>query len=168
MPTDYSYTEVKDADGNLLEIQFMPSTLETIDRALHDFIDKELNLHVNTNKGWSKVPTIWVSAERAFQIKNNKNLRDSSGVLKLPLATIERTSVVKDPTFKGTITLGGSMSQQPEGLTKRSLQTLKMPGRQENMELTITLATGRSTSPAPPLIRAGSSLKQFTSPSLFM
>ena len=102
MPTDYSYTEVKDADGNLLEIQFMPSTLETIDRALHDFIDKELNLHVNTNKGWSKVPTIWVSAERAFQIKNDKNLRDSSGVLKLPLATIERTSVVKDPTFKGT------------------------------------------------------------------
>ena len=102
MPTDYSYKEVKDADGNLLEIQFMPSTLETIDRALHDFIDKELNLHVNTNKGWSKVPTIWVSAERAFQIKNDKDLRDSSGVLKLPLATIERTSVVKDPTFKGT------------------------------------------------------------------
>ncbi len=102
MPPDYTHTEIKDADGNLKEVQFMPSTLETVDRALFNFIDKELDLHVNTNKGWSKVPVIWVSAERAYQIKKDKDLRDSSGVLKLPLATIERTSVVKDPAFKGT------------------------------------------------------------------
>lgn len=99
---DYSFTEIKDANGNLQEIQFMPSTLETIDRALYTFLNDELNLHVNTNKGWSKVPILWVSAERAFQIKNNKDLRDSNGALRLPLMTVERTSVVKDPTFKGT------------------------------------------------------------------
>ena len=103
MPHDYSYTEIEDASSGLIkEITFMPSTLETIDHALFRFIDEELNLHVNTNKGWSKVPTIWVSAERAFQIKNDKDLRDSAGALKLPLATIERTSVVKDPAVKGT------------------------------------------------------------------
>ena len=99
---DYSFTEIKDVDGKLQEIQFMPSTLETIDRALFSFLDKELDLHVSTNKGWSKVPVLWVSAERAFQIKNDKELRDSNGVLKLPLMTVERTSVAKDPTFKGT------------------------------------------------------------------
>jgi hypothetical protein len=99
---DYSFTEIKDANGKLQEIQFMPSNLETIDRALFSFLDKELDLHVSTNKGWSKVPVLWVSAERAFQIKNDKELRDSNGVLKLPLMTVERTSVAKDPTFKGT------------------------------------------------------------------
>jgi len=99
---DYSFTEIKDANGNLQEIQFMPSTLETIDRALFSFLNEELDLHVNTNKGWSKVPVLWVSAERAFQIKNDKELRDSNGVLKLPLMTVERTSVAKDSTFKGT------------------------------------------------------------------
>jgi hypothetical protein len=102
MPPDYSHTEIKDVDGYIKEVSFMPSTLETIDRALFNFIDSEINIHVNTNKGWNKVPTIWVSAERAFQIKNDKDLRDSNGVLKLPLTTIERTSVVKDPSFKGT------------------------------------------------------------------
>ena len=103
MAVDYTFTEVQDAnDGALKEVNFMPSTLETIDRALYSFIDSELDLHVNTNKGWTKVPSIWVAAERAFQIKNDKDLRDSNGVLKLPLATIERTSVTKDPNFKGT------------------------------------------------------------------
>jgi len=102
MPPDYSYTEIEDANENLGEVQFMPSTLETIDRAFFKFADEELDIHVNTNKGWKKVPTIWVSAERAFQIKDDKDLRDSKGVLKLPLMTIERTSVEKDPSFKGT------------------------------------------------------------------
>ena len=102
MPPDYSYTEIEGANENIGEVQFMPSTLETIDRALFKFADEELNIHVNTNKGWKKVPIIWVSAERAFQIKDNKELRDSTGVLKLPLITIERTSVEKDPGFKGT------------------------------------------------------------------
>ena len=103
MAADYTYTEIEDANGGALkEVTFMPSTLETIDRALFNFIDSKLDLHVNTNKGWAKVPSIWVSAERAFQIKNDKDLRDSNGVLKLPLTTIERTSVVKDPNFKGT------------------------------------------------------------------
>ena len=87
--------------GQLKDIEFMPSTLETIDGALYDYIHEILNLHASTNKGWKKVPIIWVSAERAFQIKNNKDLRDSKGVLKLPLITIERTDVVKDASFKG-------------------------------------------------------------------
>ena len=89
---DYSYTEIKDVDGYIKEVSFMPSTLETIDRALFNFIDSEINIHVNTNKGWNKVPTIWVSAERAFQTKKDEGVRDKEGTLVLPLISIERSS----------------------------------------------------------------------------
>ena len=81
--------------------EIMPSTLETIDQAFYTWLDETLNVFSTTNKGWNKVPLIWVSAERAFQIKSNKDLRDDYGVLKLPLMTIERTEIVKDPTRKG-------------------------------------------------------------------
>ena len=102
--TDYSHTEIKDVNGNLKEIVLAPSTIETIDKALFEYVDQTLNLHANTSKGWKKTPVIWVSSERAFQIKNNKDIRDSSGVLKLPLITLERTSMTKDPSFRGTFT----------------------------------------------------------------
>ena len=102
MPPDYSHTEIKDANGILKEIVFMPSTVETIDQAIYKYIDESLDLHSNTNKGWKKAPVIWVATERSHQIKNNRDLRDNQGVLKLPLITIERSSMVKDPAFRGT------------------------------------------------------------------
>tara|TARA_R110000824_G_scaffold64253_2_gene167951 strand:+ start:3876 stop:4808 length:933 start_codon:yes stop_codon:yes gene_type:complete len=102
MPPDYSHTEIKDVDGKLKEIVFMPSTIETIDQAVYKYIDESLDLRSNTNKGWKKIPVIWVAHERSHQIKNNRGLRDSQGVLKLPLITIERSSMVKDPAFRGT------------------------------------------------------------------
>ena len=83
------------------EISIMPSTIETIDKAFFRWLDEELNIFSTTNKGWKKVPVIWVSAERAHQIKNNKDLRDPNGVLRLPLITLERSSIVKDPSSKG-------------------------------------------------------------------
>lgn len=94
----------KENEANLKEITFMPSTLETIDRAFFEFIDETLNIFSTTNKGWIKTPVLWVSAERAFQIKSDKALRDSNGVLKLPIITIEKTSVTKDSTMHGRLT----------------------------------------------------------------
>ena len=102
MPPDYSHTEIKDVDGKLKEIVFMPSTIETIDQAVYKYIDESLDLHSNTNKGWKKTPVIWVAHERSHQIKNNRDFRDNQGVLKLPLITLERSSMVKDPAFRGT------------------------------------------------------------------
>ena len=99
---DYSYTEIDGADGIIKEINLMPSTIETIDQALFSYINDNLNLHTTTNKGSKKTPLIWVSSERAFQIKDNRDLRDNNGSLKLPLMTLERTSMSKDPAFKGT------------------------------------------------------------------
>ena len=101
MPHDYGYTQIEKVDGKLKEVTFMPSTIETIDQAFFKFIDEELNVSSNTNKGFKKVPVIWVSAERAFQIKRDKGLRDDKGVLKLPLITIERKAMKKDPSMKG-------------------------------------------------------------------
>jgi hypothetical protein len=82
------------------EIPFEPSTLETIDQAMFDWV-KKLKIHTTTNKGWDEVPLIWVSAERAYQIKHEKELRDSDGSLILPLMTIERSALTKDFNRKG-------------------------------------------------------------------
>jgi hypothetical protein len=83
------------------EYEIMPSTLETIDTAFYNWLDETLDVSATTNKGWNKVPLLWVSAERTFQSKADKDLRDANGVLKFPVITIERTSIVKDPTRKG-------------------------------------------------------------------
>tara|TARA_Y100000034_G_C6853813_1_gene387685 strand:- start:352 stop:1272 length:921 start_codon:yes stop_codon:yes gene_type:complete len=130
---DYSYTEVKDASGKLKEVIFMPSTLEIIDTALFEYIDNELDIHTKTNKGWKKSPVIWVSAERSFQIKNDKKLRDSNGNLILPLVTVERTSVTKDPAFKGVF-----QAHQPQG--KGLKRTVVAAARRINQEKTSNFA----------------------------
>ena len=85
----------------LKEITLMPSTIETIDYAFHEWVNEKLDIFATTNKGWKKVPVIWVANERAFQIKDNKDLRDANGRLKLPLITINRTSLIKDMAMKG-------------------------------------------------------------------
>lgn len=83
------------------EIPFMPSTIETIDLAMYDWVNETLNLHTTTNEGWKKVPVIWVSAERSFQLKHNKLLRDNQGTFILPVITVEKTSFVKNPGNRG-------------------------------------------------------------------
>lgn len=88
-------------DAPLKDIEFQASTIETIDRALFNYLNDECNFHVNSNKGWKKVPVIWVGAERAFQVKERKEIRDSGGMLVLPMMAVERLSITKDPTRKG-------------------------------------------------------------------
>ena len=99
----YDYVGDKGVADKLHEIEFMPSTLETIDRAMLDFIDEELNLSVGTNEGFKKVPVLWVTAERAYQLKQNKDIRDSEETLILPLITINRSNVTKEQDFRGTV-----------------------------------------------------------------
>lgn len=84
----------------LKEIEFMPSTIETIDVALYNWLNEELNISCTTNEGFKKVPLIWSMPERAFQVKDNKDLRNKD-VFVLPAISIERSSIVKDPNMKG-------------------------------------------------------------------
>ena len=85
------------------EFSIVASSFEDIDLSLYNFVDNTLNLHTTTNKGIEKVPVLWLGSERAFQIKNNRDYRDSVGKLRLPLISIERASVEKDKSFKGNI-----------------------------------------------------------------
>lgn len=84
-------------------ISLTPSTIETIDMALYNWLNVDMNVYSTSEDGWKKVPVIWVSAERAHQIKSNKDIRDSSGLIKLPLITVERKSINKDPAKTGSI-----------------------------------------------------------------
>jgi len=86
----------------LKEIGMLESTIENIDYALVSWIKDDLRLSVNTNEGFTDVPVLWQVPERSFQIKNEKSLRDDAGALKLPLVSVERTGIVKDPQRKGS------------------------------------------------------------------
>ena len=81
----------------LKEQALMPSTLETIDFAMYQFLDEELDVRAETNKGWKKVPVIWATSERAVQSRQGQEIRDEFGTLKLPLISVERTGISKDP-----------------------------------------------------------------------
>ena len=86
----------------------MPSTIENIDSSLFEFINDKLDIFCTTNKGFEKVPVVWVSAERAFQIKNDKGLRDKNGSFILPVITVERGAMEKSLSRKGGV-FGGAV-----------------------------------------------------------
>ena len=81
-------------NNNLKEIEFLESTLETIDSALLGWI-RDKNIHVRTKEGFRPVPVVWASAERAYQSKKHENLRDSGGSLIFPIISIQRTGIEK-------------------------------------------------------------------------
>ncbi len=83
------------------ETPIEPSTIENIDVGIYEWL-KDLKLSAVTNDGFKQTPVIWLGTERAYQVKNNKEIRDSVGKLKLPLITLNRDSINKDPNFKGS------------------------------------------------------------------
>lgn len=110
---DYSYTGVEDP-SIIKEDILMPSTMESIDSAVFDYVDKTLNVFATTNKGFKKVPVIWVSGERAYHVKNNKEKRDVTDTFILPAITIERTGIRKDLSDKSAI-FGDPLSSTSDG-----------------------------------------------------
>jgi len=94
-------------------IPYQVSNIETIDGALWDHM-QDMNVHVVGNNGWQKMPIIWASAERSYQSKHNKDLRDSDGTIILPIMTIERTAVEKSLSKKGGF-FGNIQHLYPDG-----------------------------------------------------
>ena len=82
------------------EIVIQPSNIENIDTAMFEYV-RDLELQTHTNDGLQITPVIWLGTERAYQIKNNKALRDDVGKLHLPMMSVNRDSIAKDPAFKG-------------------------------------------------------------------
>lgn len=101
MPPNYSYTDIKDANNIVYEKIISPSTIETIDKAFYDYINNKVNLSATSKEGFKKTPVLWGSTERSFQIKSDLNLRDENGSLNLPLISVMREGLEKDPSFKG-------------------------------------------------------------------
>jgi hypothetical protein len=112
-----NYTGIPTEDKKTIDndLDFAPSTLETVDYAIYDYINENLDLKTLTNEGRKKVPVIWSSAERSFQVKNNQEYRDKEGLIILPAITIERKNIDKNPTRKGAYYGGMFPTQtQPE------------------------------------------------------
>ena len=82
-------------------MSYKPSTLENIDFSVFEWLLRDADIFCTTNKGWTKVPVIWVAAERAFQVKNNKDLRDNDGALIFPMIALNRDNFTKDLSKKG-------------------------------------------------------------------
>lgn len=79
------------------------ASLEDADHAVFAWVNEEMNVSVETNNGFKKVPVRWVAGEKSFQAKNNPDFRDNSGALILPLITVERTGVTKDVAKRGAL-----------------------------------------------------------------
>jgi len=82
------------------KVHFEVSTIETIDQSVFNFV-KALSLATMTNKGFKPVPIIWGTAERSFQVKKNKEVRDGQGLLVFPIISIKRSTFTKSQTSPG-------------------------------------------------------------------
>lgn len=79
--------------------------IKTVDRAVKDWFDKKVDAHVfNANNEKEKVPIIFSSGER--WATSRIGLRDINGILKLPILSIRRVSVVRDRTKSALGTQG--------------------------------------------------------------
>ena len=104
LPDNFDFAMLPEGKDKLTlkEVGMLSSTIEDIDYAIVSWLKEDLSLSATTNQGFNKVPVLWQAPERAFQVKNDKELRDDAGALKLPLISIERTSISKDPAKKGS------------------------------------------------------------------
>ena len=104
LPNDFDFAMMPEGTGEftLKEVGMLSSTIEDIDYAIVSWLKEDLKLSATTNEGFLPVPVLWQAPERAFQVKHTKELRDDAGALKLPLISIERTSISKDPAKKGS------------------------------------------------------------------
>ena len=125
MPPDYSDDPRKQGLAPVKEIELQPSTIETIDRAIFEFVDEDLDIFCSTNKCFKKVPFIWAGAERAYQIKHNRELRDVNGWLIYPIMSMERTGITKDLTKRGAYYAAGQNLGDVKGGSMTIARTIK-------------------------------------------
>tara|TARA_R110002012_G_scaffold319781_1_gene541326 strand:- start:1547 stop:2434 length:888 start_codon:yes stop_codon:yes gene_type:complete len=108
LPKNFDFAQLPDDKKGftLEEVGMLASRIEDIDYAITSWLKEDLDLTTITNEGNKRVPVLWQTPERAFQIKNNHDLRhpidDGGGVITLPVISIERTAITKDPAQKGS------------------------------------------------------------------
>ncbi len=103
LPDNFDFAMIPPGTNlKLSEIGMLASDIETIDTALVEWVSEDLRLSAFTNEGRRRIPVLWQAPERAYQVKHNKALRDESGALKLPIISVARTNITKDPARKGS------------------------------------------------------------------
>ena len=106
LPDNFDFAQLPDlpktGSMSLREIGMLESTIEDIDYAMTSWLKSDLRLFATTNEGRKKIDILWQVPERAYQIKNDKEMRDGAGTLKLPLISVQRTGITKDPNRKGS------------------------------------------------------------------
>lgn len=96
------YVRKLERDCSMDEPVMYKSDLEDVDTAIYEYIQEEFNLHYKEDGiSMKKVPVIYLTNERSYQMKNDVSIRDADEKLILPLISIDRTAVVKDPNRKG-------------------------------------------------------------------
>jgi len=103
LPDNFDFAQLPEgvSETTLKEIGMLSSTIETIDMAFVSWLKNDLNLRAKTNSGFETVPVYWQTPERSFQVKDEKSLRDERGSIILPVISVERKNIVKDPAKKG-------------------------------------------------------------------
>jgi len=101
LPKNFDFAQLPPGNYNLKEIGMLASTIENIDFAMVSWIKEDLDLSARGNEGFVNVPVLWQTPERAYQVKHDKDLRDGAGAIKLPIVSVERTGITKDPNRKG-------------------------------------------------------------------
>ena len=104
LPDDFDFAMLPTGSYKvpLSEIGMLSSTLEDIDYAMVSWLKDDLSLSARSNDGFKRVPVLWQAPERAFQIKHRLELRDDSDGIILPVVSVERTNIEKDPAKKGS------------------------------------------------------------------
>ena len=77
LPDNFDFAQLPDDRDtfSLKEIGMLGSRIEDIDYAITSWLKEDLDLSTITNEGNKRVPVLWQTPERAFQIKNNKDIR---------------------------------------------------------------------------------------------
>ena len=74
-------------------------TIEDVDRALFNLLDKELPFSYKHKEGIRKAPVIFATGERFAVLRRKEPLRDKTGALILPLISVMRTGIAQAPTM---------------------------------------------------------------------
>jgi hypothetical protein len=122
-------------------------TIETFDQAIKDWFDLTVDAKVTqpANGGLYKVPVVLAAGERWATGRTRKGLRDSNGILILPVIYLRRTSIAPDPSMKAlgietpTITIAKKISQKTGRLQQDSaarLNPLKLSSKAAVYEVT--------------------------------
>jgi hypothetical protein len=104
LPDDFDFAQLPPTRNHfsLKDIGMLASSIESIDYSIVSWLKEDITLSARTNAGYTNVPVFWQTPERSFQVKSDKALRDQDGAIILPVVSIERTGIVKDPAQKGS------------------------------------------------------------------